>query len=166
MQTKFTLRRQLLGGAAALAALRSASARPVPDSGAGAVPVPGLDADSARHRIAYQLNKAEPSYQEAIFNSISAMLQKYVDDVVIVVVVWGPGIHLLAKSPKRPVPPLFQERIRSMAQSYGIRFVACGSTMHSMGWSAADMLDFAEVADVGAAAIMELQEKGYAYLAW
>ena len=94
------------------------------------------------------------------------MLQKYVDDVVIVVVVWGPGIHLLAKSPKRPVPPLFQERIRSMAQSYGIRFVACGSTMHSMGWSAADMLDFAEVADVGAAAIMELQEKGYAYLAW
>ena len=53
-----------------------------------------------------------------------------------------------------------------MAQSYGIRFVACGSTMHSMGWSAADMLDFAEVADVGAAAIMELQEKGYAYLAW
>lgn len=130
-----------------------------------AQPMPPLNAD-APHKIVYQLNKADDAYQEAIFNSISAMLKKYVDDVAIAVVVWGPGIHLLAKKPQRPVPELFQQRVRSMAESYGIRFVACGNTMHTIGWEKADMLDFVQVEDVGAAAVMELQEQGYKYLAW
>jgi intracellular sulfur oxidation DsrE/DsrF family protein len=53
-----------------------------------------------------------------------------------------------------------------MAEAYGVRFIACGNTMHTLGWAAGDMLDFAQVEEVGAAAVMELQEKGYAYLAW
>jgi hypothetical protein len=126
-------------------------------------PQPG---DDAPHKIVYQLNRADPEYQEAIFNSISAMLKKYVDDVAIAVVVWGPGIHLLAKKPQRPVPELHQQRARSMAQAYGVKFIACGNTMHTVGWTGADMLDFAQVEEVGAAAVMELQERGYAYLAW
>jgi hypothetical protein len=128
-------------------------------------PAPLLGGE-APHKIVYQLNRAEPEYQEAIFNSISAMLKKYVDDVAIAVVVWGPGIHLLAKKPQRPVPELHQQRARSMAQAYGVQFIACGNTMHTVGWGAADMLDFAQIEEVGAAAVMELQEKGYAYLAW
>ncbi|MFN7197743.1 MAG: DsrE family protein, partial [Hylemonella sp.] len=104
--------------------------------------------------------------QQAILNSIGAMLKKYVDDVTITVVVWGPGIHLLAKKPKRPVPKELQQRVRSMSESYGIEFIACGNTMHTLGWDKADMLDFVRVEEVGAAAIMELQEKGYAYIAW
>ena len=123
-------------------------------------------ADDTPHKLVYQLNQADEAYQEAIFNSISALLKKYVDDVTIAVVVWGPGIHLLAKNPKRPVPKLHQQRVRSMAEAYGVRFIACGNTMHTVGWTQTDMLDFAEVEEVGAAAIMELQEKGYAYLAW
>lgn len=122
--------------------------------------------DDAPHKIVYQLNRAEPEYQEAIFNSISAMLKKYVDDVAIAVVVWGPGIHLLAKKPQRPVPELHQQRVKSMAQAYGVKFIACGNTMHTVGWTAKDMLDIAQVEEVGAAAVMELQERGYAYLAW
>jgi intracellular sulfur oxidation DsrE/DsrF family protein len=122
--------------------------------------------DDAPHKIVYQLNHHEPEYQEAILNSISALLKKYVDDVAIVVVAWGPGIHLLAKKPQRPVPELHQQRVRSMAEAYGVRFIACGNTMHTVGWTAADMVDFAEVEEVGAAAVMELQERGYAYLAW
>jgi intracellular sulfur oxidation DsrE/DsrF family protein len=35
-----------------------------------------------------------------------------------------------------------------------------------VGWSPSDMFDFVQVEDVGAAAVMELQEKGYAYVAW
>jgi intracellular sulfur oxidation DsrE/DsrF family protein len=122
--------------------------------------------DDAPHKIVYQLNHHEAEYQEAILNSISALLKKYVDDVAIVVVAWGPGIHLLAKKPQRPVPELHQQRVRSMAEAYGVRFIACGNTMHTVGWTAADMVDFAEVEEVGAAAMMELQERGYAYLAW
>lgn len=118
------------------------------------------------HKIVYQLNQADETYQEAIFNSVSALLKKYTDDVAIAVVVWGPGIHLLAKNPKRPVPKLHQQRVRSMAEAYGVRFIACGNTMHTVGWEKADMLDFADIEEVGAAAVMELQENGFSYLAW
>jgi intracellular sulfur oxidation DsrE/DsrF family protein len=38
--------------------------------------------------------------------------------------------------------------------------------MHSVGWEKKDMLDIVRVEEVGAAAIMELQEKGYSYIAW
>jgi hypothetical protein len=86
--------------------------------------------------------------------------------VSIAVVVWGPGIHLLAKNPWRPVSELHKQRVRSMAESYGIEFIACGNTMHTVGWTEADMLPFAKIEEVGAAAVMELQEKGYKYLAW
>ena len=155
-------RRRWLGRLLALGAGTAAA------SGAShaATPQAPLMGGEAPHKIVYQLNRHEPEYQEAIFNSISAMLKKYVDDVAIAVVVWGPGIHLLAKKPQRPVPELHQQRARSMAEAYGVRFIACGNTMHTVGWTEADMLDFAQVEEVGAAAVMELQEKGYAYLAW
>ncbi|MEX1168228.1 MAG: DsrE family protein [Hydrogenophaga sp.] len=150
-------------GAASTAAASTAQ------SLAATPPARPLPADDAPHKIVYQLNRAEPAYQEAIFNSISAMLKKYVDDVddvAIAVVVWGPGIHLLAKKPQRPVPELHQQRVKSMAQAYGVKFIACGNTMHTVGWTAEDMLDIAQIEEVGAAAVMELQEQGYAYLAW
>jgi len=152
-------RRQLLG-AVALAATGAG----VP-SRAATVKAPA-PADGPPHKIVYQLNHHEPEHQEAVLNSIGAMLKKYVDDVSIVVVAWGPGIHLLAKNPKRPVSKTHQQRVRSMSESYGIEFIACGNTMHSLGWEKSDMLDFVRVEDVGVAALMELQEKGYAYIAW
>lgn len=152
-------RRQLLGAMAAAAAATTAVS-----SHAAKDKAPALFAPL--HKIVYQINKHEQDYQEAILNSIGAMLTKYVDDVSIVVVAWGPGIHLLAKKPERPVAESHQLRVRSMNQSYGIKFIACGNTMHSLGWEKKDMQDFVQIEEVGAAAVMELQEKGYAYLAW
>jgi intracellular sulfur oxidation DsrE/DsrF family protein len=151
-------RRQLLAGMAGLTAA-SAATSAAPAAAQTAV-------FDTPHKIVFQLNQADESYREAIFNSISALLTKYVDDISIAVVVWGPGIHLLAKKPQRPVSELHQQRVASMAGSYGVKFIACGNTMHSLAWTAADMLDFAQIEDVGAAAVMELQEKGYAYLSW
>lgn len=157
------LGRLLALGAASTAAASTSGLAETPAKAALSPPLPG---DDVPHKIVYQLNRAEPEYQEAIFNSISAMLKKYVDDVAIAVVVWGPGIHLLAKKPQRPVPELHQQRVKSMAQAYGVRFIACGNTMHTVGWTAEDMLEVAQIEEVGAAAVMELQERGYAYLAW
>jgi intracellular sulfur oxidation DsrE/DsrF family protein len=155
-------RRHMLAGIAALTAASTNA-----HAGAPAAPASKQSgAEGTTHKIVYQLNQADDAYQNAIFNSISALLTKYVDDISIAVVVWGPGIHLLAKNPKRPVPKLYQQRVRSMAESYGVKFIACGNTMHTVGWTQADMLEFAQVEDVGAAAVMELQGKGYAYLAW
>jgi hypothetical protein len=149
-------RRHLLG---VMAATGAGAALPARASAPAA-------ADGTPHKVVYQINRHEPEYQQAILNSIGAMLKKYVDDVTIAVVVWGPGIHLLAKKPLRPVRKEHQQRVRSMNEAYGIEFIACGNTMHTLGWEKADMLDFVRVEEVGAAAIMELQEKGYAYIAW
>ncbi|TXI28521.1 MAG: hypothetical protein E6Q64_06070, partial [Ottowia sp.] len=44
--------------------------------------------------------------------------------------------------------------------------IACGNTMGTLGWTKADMLDFAKIEDVGVAALMNLQKQGYAYIAW
>ena len=152
-------RRHLLTALAAASAGAAATAQAAPTKSQPAD-------DGPPHKIVYQLNHYEPEYQEAVLNSIGAVLKKYVDDVSIVVVAWGPGIHLLAKNPRRPVSDLHQQRVRSMAQAYGVEFIACGNTMHTVGWTEADMLPFAKVEEVGAAAVMELQEKGYKYLAW
>ncbi len=151
-------RRHLLGAIAATATAGTA----LPTRAAS----PPAPADGPPHKIVYQLNRPEHDYQEAILNSISAMLKKYVDDVAIAVVAWGPGLHLLAKQPQRPVAALLQQRVRGMSESYGVEFVACGNTMHSLNWSKTDMLDVARIEEVGAAAMMEYQEKGYAYIAW
>lgn len=151
-------RRHLLGAVAAAATAGAA----LPTRAAS----PQAAAEGPPHKIVYQLNRPEHEYQEAILNSIGAMLKKYVDDVAIAVVAWGPGIHLLAKKPQRPVAPLLQQRVKSMSESYGVEFVACGNTMHSLGWDKTHMLEIARVEEVGAAALMEYQEKGYAYVAW
>jgi intracellular sulfur oxidation DsrE/DsrF family protein len=117
------------------------------------------------HKLVYQLNKADTDYIEHILFSIGAMLRKYSDDIHIVVVAIGPGIHTLANKPQRPLPALAQERIESLA-AYGVSFHACGNTMKSLDWSEKDMLDIAEIVEIGADDLMLLQEQGYSYISW
>jgi intracellular sulfur oxidation DsrE/DsrF family protein len=47
-----------------------------------------------------------------------------------------------------------------------VSFHACGNTMETLHWSEADLLDFAEVVDIGADDLMQLQEQGYSYISW
>jgi len=117
------------------------------------------------HKLVYQLNKADPDYIEHILFSVGAMLRKYSDDIHMVVVAIGPGIHTLAKNPQRPLPELAQKRIESLA-AYGVSFHACGNTMKSLDWSEKDLLDFTEIVEIGADDLMLLQEQGYSYISW
>lgn len=122
--------------------------------------------DPPEHKVVYQLNEADNAYIEHILNSVGAMIGKYQDNVAIAVVVFGPGIHLLAKKPKRPVAAALRQRVISQARDYGVTFIACGNTMKTLGWTTQDIVEVAKVEEVGAAALMELQEQGYAYIAW
>jgi intracellular sulfur oxidation DsrE/DsrF family protein len=117
------------------------------------------------HKLVYQLNKADADYIEHILFSVGAMLRKYSDNIHLVVVAIGPGIHTLAKKPQRPVAELARQRIESLA-AYGVSFHACGNTMKSLDWNEEDMLDFAEVVEIGADDLMLLQEQGYSYISW
>lgn len=121
--------------------------------------------DPVDHKVVYQFNKADEDYQKAVLFSVGAMLRKYSDNIHIVVVGIGPGIHILAKNPKRPVSENIKQRVSSLAQ-YGIEFHACGNTMKALDWSEKDILPFAKVVEVGAADLMELQEQGYSYISW
>ncbi|MFP4295774.1 MAG: DsrE family protein [Halothiobacillaceae bacterium] len=122
--------------------------------------------DPPDHFVVYQLNKADYDYQKAILNSLSAMFGKYEDGVKIAVVTFGPGVHLLAKNPKREVSKELQDRVINFADTLGVEFVACGNTMNTVGYTAEDMFEFARIEEVGASALMEYQEEGYAYIAW
>ncbi|ODV05947.1 MAG: hypothetical protein ABT20_13310 [Rubrivivax sp. SCN 70-15] len=157
-------RRQLLSALPMLGASIAASA--ATPAAPAAQPRERFPGDPPEHHLVYQLNHIEAEYIEHILGSVGAMIGKYGDNVGLAVVVFARGIHLLAKKPLRPVPQALRERARSQARDYGVRFVACGNTMQTLGWTAADMVDFADVEPIGAATIMELQEKGWAYIAW
>ena len=117
------------------------------------------------HKLVYQLNKADPDHIEHILFSVGAMLRKYGDDIHLVVVAIGPGIHTLAKKPQRPVPELARKRIESLA-AYGVSFHACGNTLKSLDWNQEDLVDFSEIVEIGADDLMLLQEQGYSYISW
>ncbi|ANJ66687.1 hypothetical protein A9404_04205 [Halothiobacillus diazotrophicus] len=122
--------------------------------------------DKPKHHVVYQLNHDDVEYQTHILNSMSAMITEFGGDVQIAVVAFAGGIHLLAKEPKRNVNKLIYERVQGFSENYGVKWNACGNTMRTVGYSDSDMRSFAKIRQVGAAALMEYQEQGYAYIAW
>lgn len=118
-----------------------------------------------KHKVVYQCHRGEPEAYASMLFSVSQMKERYGDDIDIVVVCFGPGIHLLAKKPKRPVPLDLREKLNYL-DMYGVHFQACTNTMNALGWGEDDMLDVAKVIPVGADQLMTLQEAGYAYIAW
>jgi intracellular sulfur oxidation DsrE/DsrF family protein len=121
--------------------------------------------DSSAHKLVYQCNSADHEYLDHILFSCGEMLRKYGDDIELVVAAFGPGLHLLGKRPGRGVSHIQQQRASSLSD-YGVAFHACGNTMKSLGWTEEDLLDFARIVPIGVDDIMQLQEKGFAYLSW
>ena len=121
--------------------------------------------DASAHRIVYQCNQADTDYLQSVLFSVGELLRKYGDDVEIVVAMIGPGLHLIAKEPGRPVSEELRQRASSLAQ-YGIAFHACGNTMKALGWTDKDLQPYAKVVPIGVDDIMLLQEQGFAYMSW
>ena len=121
--------------------------------------------DTVKHKIVYQLNKADTEYIDHVLFSAGEMLRKYGDDIHIVLTAIGPGLHLLGKTPGRHITKFHQERVSSLA-TYGVQFQACGNTMKSLKWTEKDLIDAAVVVPIGIDGIMQLQEKGYTYISW
>lgn len=121
--------------------------------------------ESVSHKLVYQCNKADPEYLNHILFSVGEMLRKYGDDIHLVVTAFGPGLHILAKRPSRPIPEEIRERVVSLA-AYGVHFHACGNTMDALGWGRDDLYDFAQVVQIGVDDLMQLQEQGFTYVAW
>ena len=118
-----------------------------------------------KHKLVYQFNQSDLDYMEHVLFSVGAVLRKYGDDIHLVVTAIGPGIHILAKHPLRAVPDGIRERVSSLA-AYGVSFHACHNTMKSLNWGREDIVNFAEIVDIGADDLMTLQEQGYSYISW
>lgn len=158
-------RRRLLGSfGVALAALGMQRAARAGEE-ATSLDEPVFPGDEPAHKMVYQFNKGDAEYQEHVLFSVGAMLRKYGDNIRLVVTCFGPGIHILARRPLRPVSEEIRQRVSSLSH-YGVEFHACGNTMKSLNWTRDDLVPFARVVEVGAADLLELQEQGYAYLSW
>lgn len=156
-----TTRRKLLTALAGLAGGALLSRKASAQQGATeSLRFPG---DPTDHNVIYQLNKSSQQYHDAVLFSVGEMLRKYGDNITIVVTAFGPGIHLLGKKPERPVSEKNKQTTKSLA-AYGVKFHACGNTMDSLGWNKSNLYEFAEVVQVGAADLLEHQEKGFAYI--
>jgi intracellular sulfur oxidation DsrE/DsrF family protein len=153
----------LLAGSSSLLALNSnANAS---ENSKGDVEDLRFPGDPVDNKVVYQFNKADAKYHQAVLFSVGAVLRKYGDNVEIIVVGIGPGIHILAKKPERPVSAEIKERVASLIQ-YGVKFHACGNTMKSLHWKKDDIIDSVDIVEVGAADLIELQAQGYSYISW
>jgi hypothetical protein len=168
MNTRRRLLSGLLSLGAGLLSVKAVSAQGASESSAettGELADLRFPGDPTEHNVVFQFNRADQDYHNAVLFAVGELLRKYDDNVTIVVTAFGPGIHILAKNPLRPVSHHIQQKVKSLAD-YGVKFHACGNTMQSLDWGKDDMVDFAEIVQVGAADIIELQEKGYSYLSW
>jgi len=160
-------RRKLLGRLAAAGGVFALAAGAKAQDAAPADAEKGLrfPGDPPEHKVVYQLNKADGEYHSHVIFSVGAMLRQYGDNIHIVVTTFGPGIHMLLKKPRRPVTQEIREKVESLSH-YGVEFHVCGNTLTALGLTERDILPFAKYVEVGASDLMELQQKGYAYISW
>jgi len=119
----------------------------------------------AKHFIVYQLNQSDHDYQQHILASVQALLRHYGTTIRIVVTCFGPGISIVLKKPVRPVAAGIRRGVSSLSD-YGVEFHGCGNTLRTLNLTKSALLPFATYVPMGAADLMELQHKGYAYIAW
>ncbi|ANW00278.1 DsrE family protein [Bradyrhizobium icense] len=121
---------------------------------------------SQPHRLAVQVNVNDPAIMNLALNNVSNAARHYSElgqKVEIEVVAFGPGLHML-RDDTSPV----KARITSMSESMpGLSFSACGNTRENMTKVEAKEIPLvaqAKVTESGVVRLMELQERGWAYL--
>jgi len=113
------------------------------------------------HKVVIQVSSNDAKAQNvALSNAVN--LQKYygIDNVVIEVVAYGPGLSLMTKKSK------LSTRVKSLA-AQDIRFSACKNTINMMTKKRGVKPVLTEGVDVvpsGIVRAVELQEQGYAYI--
>ncbi len=117
--------------------------------------------DDVIHKIVIQVSTDDPVTQNlALHNAINLQKHYGMDDVIIEVVAYGPGLDLLLKGGKQAV------RVESLTMQ-DITFTACGNTIDALSKKNGKkpvLLEDVGVVQAGVARIMELQEQGYSYI--
>lgn len=164
IRVKGILGAALVAGVALAASIAPPAAQGVRQSAVQAPkpPVP----DRKLHRLILQVNTNDPAMMNLALNNATNVAQYYQElgeKVEIEVVTFGPGLHML-RDDTSPV----KARISTIALSTpAISFKACGNTQGNM--SKAENKEIALIPEAslvksGVVRVMELQEKGWAYV--
>lgn len=116
---------------------------------------------AAKHKVVIQVSTDDPRTQTIALNNAVNLQKKYgIDAIDIEIVAYGPGLGILTVKNKNTT------RVKSLA-AQNITFSACGNTMAKVEKKTGKKPKLTEgvgKVEAGVARIMELQEKGYAYI--
>ena len=120
----------------------------------------------AAHKVAIQVNQNDKAVMELALNNAKNIIDFYKsrgDPVAVEIVTYGPGLHVL----RRDTSPV-KERIAMMSlENPNLKFAACGNTPAAQSRAENKpvvLVDEARVAPSGVVRLMELQQRGYAYI--
>jgi hypothetical protein len=118
-------------------------------------------AGEVKNKLVIQVSTDDPRTQKIALNNAVNLQKLYgMDNIVIEIVAYGPGLGLLTKKSGQA------SRVESLALQ-DIHFSACGNTMKKVAQKSGKMpvlLEGVDQVTAGVARIMELQQQGYAYI--
>ncbi|MGY3441170.1 MULTISPECIES: DsrE family protein [unclassified Bradyrhizobium] len=118
------------------------------------------------HHLVLQVNSNDPAAMNLTLNNAANVSEYYKglgERVKIEVVTFGPGLHMLREDTS-PVKARIEEMALSTPE---VSFKACGNTQEKMQKAenkSIPIIKQAEVVKSGVVRVMELQEKGWAYV--
>ncbi len=123
-------------------------------------------AEGMTHKVAIHVDENDPKRMNMALNNAANVEQYYKsigDDVVIEIVTYGPGLHMM-RADTSPV----KDRIAQMSLALdNLTFSACGNTHRKMSEKAGkdvSLLPEANMVPAGVVQLMTLQEQGYTYI--
>jgi intracellular sulfur oxidation DsrE/DsrF family protein len=118
-------------------------------------------AGEVKNKLVIQVSTDDPRTQKIALNNAVNLQKLYgMDNIVIEIVAYGPGLGLLTRKSGQA------SRVESLALQ-DIHFSACGNTMKKVARKSGKMpvlLEGVDQVTAGVARIMELQQQGYAYI--
>ena len=114
-----------------------------------------------KNKVVIQVSTDDPTTQAIALNNAVNLQKDYgMDNVVVEIVAYGPGLGMLTQDNKQ------SSRVKSLAMQ-NIHFSACGNTMAKMTEKTGkqpQLTEGVQVVKAGVSRIMELQQNGYAYV--
>ena len=119
-----------------------------------------------QNKVAIQVDQNDKAIMDLALNNARNIIDYYKstgETVAVEIVTYGPGLHML-RSDTSPV----KERIAPMALEHpALTFVACGNTQANQSKAEGKpvpLMSEAKIMPSGVVRLMELQERGYAYI--
>lgn len=120
-----------------------------------------MESSEIKNKVVIQVSTDDVRTQNIALNNAVNLQKEYgMDNVVIEIVAYGPGLGLLTQENKQAA------RVKSLAMQ-NIHFSACGNTMAKVAEKSGKepkLTEGVQVVKAGVSRIMELQQNGYAYV--